>query len=141
MVKLETWTGNGEFDATSANLITFEVCDDGNICCKRLLDKNLEIGAKDEFPMSEHFKQCWKDLDKKNFYMSTTSIDGWMAREIEIHYQDQTSSVCTFNELLKVDPGKESARVPLICNHPESYAASFVTSGPKYCSKCNHKTI
>ena len=112
MVKLVTWTGNEKYDATSANSITFEACDDANICCKRLLDKDLKIGAKDEFPMSEDFKQCWKDLDKKNFYMSTNSIDGWKAKEIEIHYHDQTSVVCTLSEFLKEG---EVSRLPLIC--------------------------
>ena len=117
MVKLETWTGDGKYHDAGANFITFEACDDGNICCKRLLDKNLKKGAKDEFPMSEDFKQCWNGLKKKNLYMSTTSVDGWKAKEIVIHYYDQSSVACTLS-WLQAEPRLKFERLPLICNHP-----------------------
>ena len=121
LAKIDLWTGDGKYDAAEA---TLEVCDDGNICCKRLLDKNLKKGAKGEFLMSEDFKNCWRNLKKKNLYLSrslylnSTRIDEWKPRMIGLQFYHQQAVLCRVTDVLKVEPGKES-RLPLMCdNHP-----------------------
>ena len=115
--KLETWTDNDKAAGTSSKAIAFEACDDSNSCCKESLDKALDPGAKDEFTMSGNFKQCAKDPKKKNLFMSTSSSNGWKAKEIKIHYYDQTYIVCTLSEWLDSDTdSKSKPRLPLICS-------------------------
>ena len=107
VLKLETWTADAQWADTSANAITFEACDDSSVCCKQLLDKDLKKGAKDIFTMSENFNQCSTDPEKKHFFMSTTSGDGWHATK--------SSIVCRLNGFLKVGTGRER-RLPLSCD-------------------------
>ena len=117
IIKLETWTDDDKVAGTSSKAITFEACDDSNSCCKEVLDKSLDPGAKDEFTMSESFKQCVKDPKKTNLFMSTNSTNGWKAKEIKIHYFDQTFSVCTLSKWLDAEEdSKSKQRLPLICS-------------------------
>lgn len=120
IVQLETWTADELWADTEANSITFEACEDCDICCMHMLDKDMEKGAKDTFTMSENFKKCLKDPRKKNYFMSTTNSNGWKAKEIKIHYSDQTSVECTLNGFLKARSGGEQ-RLPLSCNPGMKY--------------------
>ena len=86
------------------------------------LDQDLAVGSKNSFNMSENFKECTNFIQKKNYFMSTKSEDGWLVRKISIQFYDQTLLVCTMGDFLKKGPGiSEKARLPLNCYEPVTY--------------------
>ena len=117
--KIITKTSDETFAGTKSP-VYFEVCDtqDGNNCCKQLLDNpntdDLEDGAADEFPFSDQFIECWLTSKRLSYFMSIDGNDDWKVDEIRIRIDPTSEIVCTLDGWLSLDGSNQGTpRKPL----------------------------